>query len=143
MLAARGVSGVDAAGDSGIDPIGALVTGGQAPLDLGGAIALADPSTRLRVFAASGVPASDAGASEAQEIGYILAVGVHYLRALIDAGVSNPAAQITLEATADVDVFATVAKLRALRHCWATVLDALGATRSTPPASWRCPLIAG
>ena len=125
VLAARGVSGVDAAGDLGIDPVGALVTGGQAPLDLGGAIALADPSTRLRVFTASGAPACDAGASEAQEIGYILAVGVHYLRALIDAGVSNPGAQITLEVTADVDVFATVAKIRALRHCWATILDAL------------------
>jgi methylmalonyl-CoA mutase len=65
------------------------------------------------------VPASDAGASEAQEIGYILAVGLHYLRAVGDAS------QITLEVTADVDVFATVAKLRALRHCWATILTAM------------------
>ncbi len=120
VLAQRGVTGVDAAGELGIDPIGTLVTTGEADTELTAAVALADPSTRLRVFTASGVPASDAGASEAQEIGYILAVAVHYLRAVGDA------AQITLEVTADVDVFATVAKIRALRHCWATVLDAMG-----------------
>jgi methylmalonyl-CoA mutase len=52
-------------------------------------------------------------------------VALHYLRALIEAG-CNPGSRITLEVTADVDVFATVAKIRALRHCWATVLDAMG-----------------
>jgi methylmalonyl-CoA mutase len=81
---------------------------------------------RLRTFLASGAPASDAGASEAQEIGYVLSVGLLYLRALIDDGVDNPGSRITLEVTADVDVFATVAKIRALRHCWATVLENMG-----------------
>lgn len=116
---AAGVSGVDVNGDLGVDPVGTLVTLGEAVVDLDEAVALAD-STGQRVFTASGAPASDAGASEAQEIGYILAVGAHYLRAVGDP------AQITLEVTADVDVFATVAKIRALRHCWATVLDSFG-----------------
>ncbi len=119
LLAARGITGVDAVADLGIDPVGALVTTGEADTDLSAAVGLAAPGTRLRVFTASGAPASDAGASEAQEIGYILAVGLHYLRAVGDA------ARITLEVTADVDVFATVAKVRALRHCWATILQSL------------------
>ena len=72
-----------------------------------------------------GAPASDAGASEAQEIGYVLRsafciCGPHRRR------VDNPASRITLEVTGDVDVFATVAKIRALRHCWATVLENMG-----------------
>lgn len=106
----------DAMGDLGVDPIGALVTYGELPQGL----QIEATSGKLRTYLASGVPASNAGASEAQEIGWILAVGLHYLR----AGV--PADQITLEATADVDLFATVAKLRALRHCWAVILENLG-----------------
>lgn len=119
LLAERGVAGVDAVGDLGVDPVAALVMTGEADTDLEPAVALAQSGTRLRVFTASGAPACDAGASEAQEIGYILAVGLHYLRAVGDAS------QITLEVTADVDLFATVAKIRALRHCWATILQAM------------------
>lgn len=85
----------------GVDPIAALVATGEADLSVPGNLA-------------SGAPASDAGASEAQEIGYILAVALHYLG---ETGVPP-----VLEVTADVDVFATVAKIRALRHCWATIL---------------------
>jgi methylmalonyl-CoA mutase len=103
------------------------VTTGSVPMDTQMAAGMDVANTpRLRTFLASGAPASDAGASEAQEIGYMLAVGLLYLRALIDDGVDNPGSRITLEVTADVDVFATVAKIRALRHCWATVLDNLG-----------------
>jgi len=129
LLAERGVQGAEPAGSLGIDPIGTLVASGVLPQGLQPALneavslAASNPP-RLRAFVASGAPASDAGASEAQEIGYVLAVGLAYLRALYS--VENPAAQITLEVTADVDVFATVAKLRALRHCWATVLEHSG-----------------
>ena len=125
VLQRRGITGAQPAGSLGLDPIGALVASGELPQGftaaLDAAVSLADPATpRLRTFVASGAPASDAGASEAQEIGYVLAVGLAYLRAVGDA------AQITLEVTADVDVFATVAKLRALRYCWATILEHSG-----------------
>lgn len=127
LLAARGVHGVEPAGSVGIDPIGTLVTTGEAPIDALMAAGMDVANTpRLRTFLASGAPASDAGASEAQEIGYMLSVALLYLRALIDDGVDNPGSRITLEVTADVDVFATVAKIRALRHCWATVLQNMG-----------------
>lgn len=131
ILDRRGVGGAEPSGSLGIDPIGALVSTGELPQGLEAAIAhavaLVDTSTpRLRTFLASGSAAADAGASEAQEIGYILAVGLAYLRAMTDAGVADAAAQITLEVTADVDIFATIAKIRALRHCWATVLEHSG-----------------
>lgn len=127
LLSAMGVHGAEPAGNLGIDPVGTLATTGEVPMD---ALMMAgmdvSNTPRLRTFLASGAPASDAGASEAQEIGYVLSVGLLYLRALIDDGVDNPGSRVTLEVTADVDVFATVAKIRALRHCWATVLANLG-----------------
>ncbi len=127
LLATRGVHGVEPSGCLGLDPIGTLVTTGSVAMDAQMAAGMDVANTpRLRTFLASGAPASDAGASEAQEIGYVLSVALLYLRALIDDGVDNPGSRITLEVTADVDVFATVAKIRALRHCWATVLDNLG-----------------
>ncbi len=127
LLAARGVHGVEPSGCLGLDPIATLVTDGSVSMDAQMAAGMDVGNTpRLRTFLASGAPASDAGASEAQEIGYVLSVGLLYLRALIDDGVDNPGSRITLEVTADVDVFATVAKIRALRHCWATVLETLG-----------------
>ncbi|MGB7982377.1 MAG: methylmalonyl-CoA mutase family protein [Candidatus Nanopelagicales bacterium] len=125
LVAAQGLADADPSGSLGIDPIGHLAASGELPqglesaLDAAVALAVTNPE-RVRTFVASGAPASDAGASEAQEIGYVLAVGLAYLRALGD--LPNAGAQITLEVTADVDVFATVAKIRALRHCWATVL---------------------
>jgi methylmalonyl-CoA mutase len=121
LLAAKGVHGAEPSGSLGIDPIGTLVTTGKVPMDAQMMAAMDVSNTpRLRTFLASGAPASGAGASEAQEIGYVLSVALLYLRALIDDGVDNPGSRITLEVTADVDVFATVAKIRALRHCWAT-----------------------
>jgi len=127
VLAARGVHGAEPSGSLGLDPVASLVTTGEAPVDAQMLAGMDVSNTpRLRTFLASGAPASDAGASEAQEIGYILAVGLLYLRALIDDGVTDPASRITLEITADVDVFATVAKIRALRHCWANILEHSG-----------------
>ena len=127
LLLAKGVHGAEPSGSLGIDPIGTLVTTGSVSMDAQMMAAMDVSNTpRLRTFLASGAPASGAGASEAQEIGYVLSVALLYLRALIDDGVDNPGSRITLEVTADVDVFATVAKIRALRHCWATVLETMG-----------------
>ena len=57
-----------------------------------------------------------------------LGAATAYLRALTAAGLSAPEAvrQIELEVAADVDIFATVAKIRALRFTWATVLQHVG-----------------
>ena len=136
ILADRGVMGVQASGCLGIDPIAALATHGEVPQGLNEAIvegvSLVQTSTtpRLRVFRASSVAAAEAGASEGQELAFALASATTYLRAMTEAGVdiATAASHIVLEVAADVDVFATIAKVRALRHCWSTVLQASGLT---------------
>jgi methylmalonyl-CoA mutase len=72
----------------------------------------------------------DAGGSEAQELAYVLALGVAYLRALEAAGVALDDARGMIQAylSADADQFLTMAKFRALRRLWARVEQACGLT---------------
>lgn len=71
----------------------------------------------------------EAGATEAQEIAAALAAGVHYLRELdaraLEIGPS--AATLSFAISVGPDVLIEAAKLRALRLCWARVLEAGGA----------------
>jgi methylmalonyl-CoA mutase len=136
ILASRSVVGVQPSGCRGIDPFATLAGQGVLPHGLaeavseGALIAREATTPRLRTFRASAVVAADAGASEGQELAFALASATAYLRALVDGGldVATAAGQIVIELAADVDVFATIAKLRAVRHCWSTVLEASGLT---------------
>jgi methylmalonyl-CoA mutase len=98
----------------GADPL----AHGQAP---DGLARLAQPG--LIVAAADGRVWHERGATVVQEIAAVLATGVAYLRAL-----DGEAGQIALIVAVDADVFAGIAKLRALRRCWARVLAACGVT---------------
>jgi methylmalonyl-CoA mutase len=68
----------------------------------------------------------DAGGSEAQELGFALALAVPYLRALEAGGIALDAARgaISFRLGADADQFLTIAKFRALRLLWARVEQA-------------------
>ena len=70
----------------------------------------------------------NAGGSEAQELAYVLAVAVAYLRALEGAGAALEQARgmIGFCLAADADQFLTVAKFRALRKLWARIEQACG-----------------
>ena len=70
----------------------------------------------------------DAGGSEAQELAYVLAGGVAYLRALEQSGVALDQARgmIYARLSADADQFLTLSKFRALRLLWARVEQACG-----------------
>lgn len=72
----------------------------------------------------------DAGGSEAQELAYVLAVGVTYLRALEASGFALDDARRMIYArlSADADQFLTMAKFRALRLLWARVEQSCGLT---------------
>ena len=72
----------------------------------------------------------NAGGSEAQELAYVLAAAVAYLRALEAGGRGLDAARamIYFRLAADADQFLTVAKFRALRKLWARVENACGLT---------------
>lgn len=134
VLAAANAVGVQPAGCRGIDPLATLAAQGVLPqspdevINEGVIIAREATTPRLRTFRASAVVAADAGASEGQELGFALASATTYLRALVEGGldVATAASQIVIELAADVDVFATIAKIRALRFCWSTVLEASG-----------------
>jgi methylmalonyl-CoA mutase len=72
----------------------------------------------------------DAGGTEAQELAWVLAVGVAYLRALEAAGIALAVAQgmIYVRMSADADQFLTMAKFRGLRLLWARVEQSCGLT---------------
>ncbi|NPD05438.1 methylmalonyl-CoA mutase [Nocardioides sp. zg-1308] len=73
-----------------------------------------------------GTALHDRGASDAQELGWTTAVGVHYLRLLTDAGltVDEAAGLIEFRYAATDEQLPTIAKLRAARRLWARVLEA-------------------
>jgi methylmalonyl-CoA mutase len=132
----RGVASDQLMLELGADPLGALARDGQLPHSLDVAAKL---TAALAVYAARNAKGTraitvslssyhDAGANSAQEIAYALATGVAYLRWLTDAGleVSQAAAQIAFAVSIGSDLFMEIAKLRALRLCWAKVVAAAG-----------------
>ena len=72
----------------------------------------------------------DLGASDAQELGYSLAVGAAYLRTLTGAGIAidDALGLVEFRYAATDEQFPTIAKLRAARRLWARVAELSGAT---------------
>jgi len=115
----------------GLDPIGACTAWGSSPYNwdeispaVTGAIkTLAAQGFKGPFAVADGRVIHDAGGSEVQELAYVLAVGVAYLRALDGAGIALDQARgmIYARLTADADQFLTMAKFRALRLLWARI----------------------
>jgi methylmalonyl-CoA mutase len=86
----------------------------------------------------------DAGATEAQELAYVLATAVAYLRALEQNGLPLETAREAVDATlvADTDQFMSIAKFRAFRRLWAEIEAGCGLSPAAPVAlhaetSWR------
>src|SRR6185503_12825179 len=69
-----------------------------------------------------------AGGSEAQELAFVIASAVEYLRVFTQAGTPLEAASnfVWFRIAADADEFLTIAKLRALRKIWARIEEAIG-----------------
>jgi methylmalonyl-CoA mutase len=122
----------------GLDPLGAMTAAGAgalpwpaiAPRFAQTAAGLASAGFKGPFAVADGRIVHAAGGSEAQELAYVLAVAVAYLRALEAGGVSldDARAMIFFRLTADADQFLTMAKFRALRKLWARVEAASGLT---------------
>jgi methylmalonyl-CoA mutase len=120
----------------GLDPLGDCAGSGSSPspwMDIAPAVAdtakkLAAMGFREPFLVADGRVIHDAGGSEAQELAFVLACAVDYLRALEGAGVSLDDARGMIHArlSADADQFLTLAKFRALRLLWARVEQACG-----------------
>lgn len=71
----------------------------------------------------------EAGATEAQEIAYAIHCGIAYLRGLMTRAlnIQDSAKAISFAVAVGPDALIEAAKLRALRLCWARVLEASGA----------------
>jgi methylmalonyl-CoA mutase len=122
----------------GLDPTGACAVWGSSPYSwpeivpaVTGAIkGLAAMGFKGPFTAADGRVIHDAGGSETQELAFVLAAGVEYLRALESAGVALEDAHgmIYVRLSADADQFLTMAKFRALRLLWARIEESCGLT---------------
>src|SRR5262249_20191265 len=93
--------------------------------------------------AADGRVIHNAGGSEAQELAWVLATALAYVRALEASGVALADARrmIYFRLAADADQFLTAAKFRALRKLWARVEEACGLIRApafiAAETAWR------
>ena len=120
----------------GLDPIGACAVWGSSPYawsEIAPAVTGAVKNLSALGFkgpfvVADGRVIHDAGGSEVQELAFVLATGVAYLRALEGAGVALDEARSMIYArlSADADQFLTLAKFRALRLLWAQVEQSCG-----------------
>jgi methylmalonyl-CoA mutase len=120
----------------GLDPLAACAVWGHSPYAweeivpaVTGAIkGLAGLDFKGPFASADGRVIHDAGGSEAQELAFVLACGVAYLRAIEGAGVPLEQAQgmIYARLAADADQFLTMAKFRALRLLWTRIETACG-----------------
>ena len=135
----------------GFDPLGAMAARGVVPKpwnELAPAVTTIIASLAEQGFAgpfsvADGRPVHAAGGSEAQELAFVLANALAYLRALEEQGLSldNARRFIFFRLAADQDKFLTIAKLRAIRELWAHIEEACGlAPRRafvTAETAWR------
>jgi len=122
----------------GHDPIGAMAVAGtaarpwseEAPHFARRLAALAREGFSNNLAVADGRIIHNAGGSEAQELAFVLAVAVAYLRALEAGGVALEKARrlMFFRLAADADQFLTIAKFRALRKLWARVQVSCGLT---------------
>jgi len=116
------------------DPIAYLVEHGSLPYGLDRAY---DEMAALTKYAAAVAPEfqtigvqghvyHNGGSSSAQEMAFVLATGVAYLRALIERGVSaaDAARRIRLSLSVGPNFFIEIGKFRAMRQLWNRVLDA-------------------
>jgi methylmalonyl-CoA mutase len=129
---ASGIAADELRGTLGADPIGWRARTG-APADmqvLADTYRLAADHPNLHVATVDASVFHDAGASDSDEIGAATSVGVAYLRALVDAGLSvdDALSRIEFRFTVNVDQFLSIAKLRAARRVWDRVVELSGAS---------------
>ncbi|HTN95535.1 MAG TPA: methylmalonyl-CoA mutase subunit beta [Nordella sp.] len=130
----------------GLDPIGSGAALGRIDPDFANGLRQSVTALREQHFAgpfaeASGVVWHDAGASGAQELAFMLASGVAYLRALDTLTDDHLKRAVALTLAAGQDMFVTLAKFRAARLLWTRILAACGlatdAITVAAETSWR------
>ena len=141
LIERRDLPGSAVSGCLGADPFGEAFRTGT-PVDADELAELADETSALRgshaavrPVAVDGTAVSNAGASDAQELGAVLATGVAWLRALTAAGLEVDDAARSLEFTLSLgaDQFLATAKIRAARTGGARIVVACGGDPAAAP----------
>lgn len=141
----QNVSPAEASGSFGADPLGEWASE-RSRIDIDRHLGMlgtwaqhvASTYPNVRLVTIDGGRFDNAGASDAQELGYTIATAVATLRAIAAAGldVADAFALCELRLTANADQFATIAKFRAARRLWARVAEVAG----VPDAAAATPL---
>jgi methylmalonyl-CoA mutase len=136
LVKARGIAPKEVTIRFGFGPPGGIAATGQSPLawkDIAPIFAglvgdLAGQGFTGPFAVADGRIVHAAGGSEAQELAFVLAIAVAYLRAMEagDIALDDARRFIYFRLAADQDQLLTTAKFRALRKLWARVEDACG-----------------
>lgn len=121
-------------GNFGIDPIGAAALAGT-DVDLGvlkEALEIAKPFPQMTPFVVDATIYHNAGAGDVHEVAYALAIGVEYVRALVDLGltVDEAFSKIIFRVSTTTEQFPTIAKLRSLRGRWSRIGEVLEVSES-------------
>jgi methylmalonyl-CoA mutase len=120
----------------GADPLAYLSVEGELPAtltqlydEMSAAVAwVAENGLNLKPILVQGQPYHDSGASAIQELAYVLATGVEYLRNLADRGIAidTAAKQMYFSFSVGTNFFMEIAKIRAARMLWAQIVEAFG-----------------
>ena len=137
LLASKGDS---LQGSAGFDPLTSFALSGERPAErsalfanyVDAAFSIRERSPAFVPFVASGHAWNGAGGSATEELGFTLAAGVAYWRALAQAGMplTDAARCIGFSLSASSDIFLTIATLRAMRLLWARALSAAGESQN-------------
>ncbi|MEX0299076.1 MAG: methylmalonyl-CoA mutase subunit beta [Kordiimonas sp.] len=136
LIAAKNYKAPEVSGCLGAEPISTLAQTGRLLTSAEGAVNAAVEIARevsgkyesIATFMVDGGLYHLSGATEGQELGLMLATGLHYLRAMEAAGMDLhiAAKQIHFSLVADTDIHLTVAKFRAARLLWGQILKSCG-----------------
>lgn len=132
----RGVALSELKGCIEIDPVASLVRLGKISLSLEEAfreMALltayaAENAPQMQTIGVQGTPYSDGGASAVEELAFVIATGVQYLREMQQRGLAPDvvAPRMRFELSLGSDFFMTIAKFRSARVLWTQVLENFG-----------------
>lgn len=132
----HGIADKAARGAFNADPLAVLARDGRLPMPLEDAMAqMADLAARtdatyrnVTAVRVGSAPYHHAGATAAQDLAFLIATGIDYLRTLTTRGLSVDAAsrQMLFSVAVGCNFFLAASKLRAARRLWARVIEASG-----------------
>lgn len=119
-----------------IDPLGWLAEQGSYPTSLDGAYTVmgrliewaTKNAPQFSMLTVHGQPYSNGGGHAVQELAFVMATAIAYLRAMIERGlaVEQVAPRMRVALTTGSNYFMSIAKLRAARLVWAKIVKAFG-----------------